>query len=314
MRHPFLHLGIALAFAVVASGCGSDDTTTTAPAPTTSAAPATTLAPTTTASTSTTVEPTTLAPTTSGAPTTSAGPTTGAEVLVYGIRDEHLVALGREVAAATPAAAMQALIDGLTPDEEAAGIATMIPPDTALLGVTTDGSEITVDLSSVFGTGGGSLAITARVAQTVFTLTQFPGIETVRFAIDGTVVTDDSGGLTGEGVLVDHTSRLDWDGFIPLILLEQPVDGATVSQPIHVRGMSNTFEAVINYQVLAPDRSVLVEDFLMATSGTGTWGTFDADLVALPAGTTGQVIVRLFEYSAKDGTPVNVTESLVTLA
>jgi len=313
MRHPSAQLWIVAALALGA--CGSDETTdatTVTTVPVTTAAPDTTV-PATTAAPDTTVPVTTAAPDTTVPATTAAPDTVPAatvDVRIYAIRDEHLVALGRRVAEATPAAAMQALIDGLTPDETAAGIATMIPADTDLLGTTVDGNEVTVDLSAVFDTGGGSLAITARAAQTVFTLTQFPGIDTVHVAIDGTVVTS----LTGEGVQVDGVGRLDWESLIPLILVEQPVNGATVGQPIHVSGMSNTFEATINYQVLAPDRSVLVESFLMATSGTGTWGTFDADLEPLPAGTTGEVIVRLFEYSAKDGTPVNITESTVTLA
>jgi hypothetical protein len=72
--------------------------------------------------------------------------------------------------------------------------------------------------------------------------------------------------------------------------------------------MSNTFEATVYYEVLAADGTKLIDGFVMATSGTGTWGTFDAELKALPAGTTGPVTLRVFDRSAENGDPTSVAE------
>ena len=47
---------------------------------------------------------------------------------------------------------------------------------------------------------------------------------------------------------------------------------------------------------------VLVEGVTTATSGSGSWGTFDQQLPALPAGTKGPVTLRVFDYSEADGT------------
>jgi hypothetical protein len=71
--------------------------------------------------------------------------------------------------------------------------------------------------------------------------------------------------------------------------------------------MSNTFEAGIEHVVLAPDGTILGAGYGMATSGTGTWGTFDLPVV-LPAGTRGPVVLRVFESSPEDGAPINVVE------
>jgi hypothetical protein len=175
--------------------------------------------------------------------------------------------------------------------------------------VNTSGAETTIDLSNEFGSGGGSLSVAGRVAQMVFTLTQFAGVDTVRFSLDGKPITE----LTGEGYAVDGVTRASFADMTPLILLEHPYAGEKVTQPLRIAGRSNTFEATVYYEVLAADGHKLIDGFVMATSGTGTWGTFDAELSPLPAGTTGIVTVRVFDRSSQDGAPVAVTEVRVQL-
>jgi hypothetical protein len=69
--------------------------------------------------------------------------------------------------------------------------------------------------------------------------------------------------------------------------------------------MSNTFEAGINYQILSPTGVVIYEGYTMATSGTGTWGTFNHFIETLPESLSGEVVLKIFEYSPKDSEPVN---------
>jgi spore germination protein GerM len=57
-----------------------------------------------------------------------------------------------------------------------------------------------VDLSSEFEEGGGTLALTVRLAQVVCTLDEFPTVDGVRFAIDGTVVDV----FSGDGLIIDE--------------------------------------------------------------------------------------------------------------
>jgi germination protein M len=167
-----------------------------------------------------------------------------------------------------------------------------------------------VDLTGVFESGGGSLSMIGRVAQVVFTVTQFAPIDTVSFRLDGVLIAE----LGGEGIGVDRVQRLDNEYVLPFILPETPWPGQTVSEPIRVTGVSNVFEAQVNYEVFGPDGVILVEGWFMATSGTGTWGTYDATLDPLPSGTTGEVTVRLFEVSAENGDHINVVDVTVQLA
>ena len=76
------------------------------------------------------------------------------------------------------AAAMNALIAGPTADEKASvpALSSAVPADTMLLGISIDDGLATVDLSREFEAGGGTFSMAARLAQVVFTLTQFPTV------------------------------------------------------------------------------------------------------------------------------------------
>ncbi|MFC7614543.1 Gmad2 immunoglobulin-like domain-containing protein [Actinokineospora soli] len=82
---------------------------------------------------------------------------------------------------------------------------------------------------------------------------------------------------------------------------------------MRARGTANVFEATFFLRVTDAAGGTLVEQRVMATSGTGTRGTFDATLrftVAAP----GPGTVVAFYHSAKDGSEVVVGETAVTLA
>jgi len=281
-------LAAPLLFLALLAGCGSDGDDT-AGSTSTTAAPATTTS-------------------TGGATTTTAGAGGEADVLVYFTRGEK-VATGGE-AVATPAVArgaLEALLAGPDGVEAGAGLATAIPGGVELLGVDISGGTATVDLSSDFGSGGGSLSMQLRVAQVVFTLTQFDSVEQVDVHLDGEAVD----GIGGEGVPSEDLTRADFTDVTPLVLVESPVPGETVSSPIRLSGLSNTFEANVRFTVTAADGTVLADGHTTATAGTGTWGTFSVD-VPLDGSPTGAGTVTAFEDSAEDGSPVNVYDVPVT--
>ena len=118
-------------------------------------------------------------------------------VLVYFVRGETLAAATRTVAsdAEAPERAMSELVEGPEAGER---LQTAIPSETLLRGVAIDNGVATVDLSRSFEGGGGSLSIRLRVAQVVYTLTQFQTIQRVAFALDGTAVE----AIGGEGIVV----------------------------------------------------------------------------------------------------------------
>ncbi|MFP3905487.1 MAG: GerMN domain-containing protein [Acidimicrobiales bacterium] len=132
--------------------------------------------------------------------------TTTAEV--WFLQGQVLEAEHRTVPAPSPATvAMDRLATGPTTP----GLVSEIPDGTEVLGVTISDGVATVDLSATFEAGGGSLSARARVAQVVFTMTQFDTVDGVLFAIDGDLQTT----ITSEGIVV--TDPLDRSGFSDLL-------------------------------------------------------------------------------------------------
>lgn len=283
---------LLLALCVTALGCSNDD-------PEPAERPGTT---------TTTVVTSTTSP--SATSTIEAGQ--ALTLTAYLLRDEKMAAVHRSVphTQQTAAAALTALLEGPTAAEQAAGFSTSIPAGTTLNGVTISGTTATVDLSPAFTTGGGSMSMMGRVAQVTYTATQFPTVTGVLFRIDGKPLTT----LGGEGLMLDSPqTRADSEDLQPAILVESPAWGDTVPATFTASGMSNTFEATHQLWVLAPSGTTLFDQHVTATSGTGTRGTWSQQ-VTLPAGTSGPVTLRVFEYSAKDGSPINQVEIPLTVA
>ena len=95
---------------------------------------------------------------------------------------------------------MNALLAGPTAAE--AGdrrSSTAIPDGTTLLGVTIKNGVATVDLSTEFDSGGGTASMQYRLAQVVYTLTQFTTVKSVVFQIEGETVTV----FGSEGIVLD---------------------------------------------------------------------------------------------------------------
>lgn len=273
---------------LIVVGCGDDETSATST--TTTAAPAET-------TTSTTAAP---------APQLT-------DVSVYFFSGESLaVGYGRTAEGLGVAAtAVEALLAGPSADDEALGLSSAIPPGVELLGLNIVDTLATVDLSADFGSGGGSQSMNGRVAQVVYTITQFPSVRGVRINIDGEADT----ALGGEGLSLDHTfTRADFEfggsheHLAPAILVESPRPGDEVGSSFEVTGRANTFEATVNLEVVDTAGNVVVDDlFTTATSGTGTPGDFAAT-ISLPSGGPVEIVLVVFEGSAQDGDPINVVE------
>ncbi|QGG93771.1 GerMN domain-containing protein [Actinomarinicola tropica] len=203
------------------------------------------------------------------------------------------------------AAVMESLLEGPTAEDEALGLSSAIPDGTTLRSIDVGGGVATVDLSEEYTTGGGSLSMQARLAQVVYTLTQFPTVDEVEILVEGSPLEV----LGGEGVLVDGPlTRADfqfdstYEWLEPMILVEAPRPGEVVpGDVVLVGGSSNTFEAAVYIEILDADGEVVVpETYTMATAGTGTTGTFEQP-IELPADAPDQLVVRAYDVSAEDG-------------
>ena len=95
----------------------------------------------------------------------------------------------------------------------------------------------------------------------------------------------------------DSFTRGDFEEQTPAVLVESPLPFEEVSSPITAAGTANTFEANFEYELVDADGTVIDKNFVTATSGTGTRGTFEfttADVDDVAA-------LIVFETSAEDG-------------
>ena len=102
-------------------------------------------------------------------------------------------------------------------------------------------------------------------------------------------------------------TREDCESVAPAILVEAPTPGDPIRSPVRVRGTANTFEAQFILKIVDPGGKTLVEKPVMATSGSGTRGTFDVT-VPYKSSKSGWGKIVVYEASAKDGSPINVVE------
>jgi hypothetical protein len=180
---------------------------------------------------------------------------------------------------------LQALFEGPASADQEVGAASAIPSGTKLLAVEREGSVLNVDLSSEFESGGGSLSMQLRVAQVIYTATQFEGIDAVG----------------GEGLIVSEPlSRRDFQNVAPFIVVESVRTGQNIASPVTVSGFANVFEANVNIRVRDAAGNILKETFTTATCGTGCWGDFGESL-AFEVSERQQGRVEVLTYSPEDG-------------
>ena len=144
-----------------------------------------------------------------------------------------------------------------------------------------------------------------RLAQVVFTVTQFPSVTGVEFQLDGVnTVVFGAGGL----VLDRPASRASFPDLTPAILVENPTPDDAILSPLLVTGVANTFEGETSFRLLDASGRTLAE--AQGTGGTmGSWGRFTASLrfnAGDAAGSTGALVG--YDHSPKDGSPVDVVK------
>ncbi len=180
------------------------------------------------------------------------------------------------------------------------GFSTMIPAAVDVVGAKVTEHRITVDMNQAFVDGaGGLLADFTMLNQLIYTAAQVGEIESVLFTVAGQPVT----AFGSEGLDLSQPVAIDsfLDQMNP-ILITNPVEGSD-SLPLAVSGLANVFEAVVSYEVRDADGNVVEEGSTMATCGTGCWGGYSFEV---QYAFTGEETVRVFESSAKDGSPTDV--------
>ena len=246
---------------------------------------------------------------------TQSGTTTVRAYFVLGSFQDNagLVPVLRDVpkTKAVGGAAMDELIKGPNDAELRARPAmyTNIPDGTTLLGLTIKDGIATVNLSKEFDGGGGSATMLGRLAQVVYTLTQFPTVTGVQFQVDGRPMTvfNENG-----NVVAGPFGRDDYAAQLPAIFVDRPAWGGVLGSPARLVGVANVFEATFRVEILDGQGRSLGATPVTATCGSGCWGTFDVT-VRYTVSRAGWGTLRVWEPSAKDGSVTNLTEYAVWL-
>jgi germination protein M len=272
---------LLMSVVLILPACGRSSQTASTTTTTTTAS--STLPSTTSTSAATSTSTTAVSTTTTTAPRATG-------YSVYFAHDGHLAVAHRSVPATSmPAtAAVRSLLAGPNGFEQATGLTSAVSSTVGLRSVSISSGTATVSLTA------GGLSTMAR-AQVVFTLTQFPTVQ--RVVIDGGA----------------PLSRADFESVAPQVLVESPGWGDTVTSPLRVRGSANTFEAVFRLEVTDWDGRIVASEVLMATSGTGTRGTFDTTLRYAASRTGLGELIASYD-SPKDGSRVVVEEIPLTVS
>jgi hypothetical protein len=224
---------------------------------------------------------TTIVRTTTETATSSVPDEAPAVVTLYFLRDGKVAPVQRGIVTgpAIGSATIRELLKGPSSDEE--GVETAIPSGASLESLAIGNGVASLRLSR-------PLPSQAALAQIVYTLTQFPTVKRVSV-----------GGKTA--------GRKAFEAQTPAILIESPAAGDTVQSGFEVTGTANTFEATFNYELKDAAGKVIAKNFVTATSGSGTRGTFRFT-VPFKISKPQQGTLVAFEVSAADGSRTHTVE------
>jgi germination protein M len=205
-----------------------------------------------------------------------------AVVTLYFLRDGKVAPVQRGIVTGPEigTAAVRELLKGPSADDE--GLESAIPTGVELESLAIAGGVASVELST-------QVTDDAALAQLVYTLTEFPTVKRVDYGADAPV------------------GRRAFEAQTPAILVESPLPDETVQSGFEVTGTANTFEATFNYELKDASGKVLRKNFVTATSGSGTRGTFRFNVpYKIDRPQVGKLVV--FELSAEDGSRINESE------
>ncbi|TFV57717.1 hypothetical protein E4P41_14110 [Geodermatophilus sp. DF01-2] len=132
------------------------------------------------------------------------------ELVVYFVAGARLEPVTRSVPSRRPQDAVDRLLAGPTRAEAGAGLRTALSPQHLTVLTGPDGGTVTVAVTRSFTTIGGGDQLLA-VAQVVWTVTQFPRIDDVRFLFEGALVAVP----TDEGLTSRPVDRADYASIAP---------------------------------------------------------------------------------------------------
>jgi hypothetical protein len=170
---------------------------------------------------------------------------------------------------AVAATAVRLLFAGPNAAERAAGVRTAIPAGTQLRGISLGSGTATIDVSAAFAAAAPSTQIRMRLAELVWTATQFATVKRVRLEVGGAIVQSIAGAPVPQ-----PAGRRDFLGRVPAILVNRPAIGARVPATVTVAGTADVFEGALTVRVINERGRLLARRHILASCGTGCRGRY----------------------------------------
>jgi germination protein M len=217
------------------------------------------------------------------------------------------------------AAAMWALLAGPTAEEQSgnypgrhgqlAPLSTALPGATRLLGIDIQNRIATVDLSGAFSSGDPVVTV-HRQAQVVYTLTQFPTVDGVKFRVDGAPMSAIEG-HEGTAITGPATRRFYFDQRRSVFVVE-PAWGDPVGDSVRVTGETTRDSAIRVAVVDGATGRIIAEKRVRASCppciAPDAWGPFEARL-SMPTGTRpAELRLRIWEPPSSKGGSTTVVD------
>jgi len=212
----------------------------------------------------------------------------------YLVREVHQVPYTREVAKA----ALEELINGnpVTP-----GATRVLPPDARIRGISIKDGNAVVDFSGeVLAANVGAAGELLGIQSIVNTLTEFPEIKTVSFMVDGKLDERAKDWWGHAGIYNQPFNRDVSSVYEPVIWVNSPTPGQTVTSPLLIEGSARVFEATVNARIIDDAGIELAKGFATASEGAPGRGDFVLSLPFSPS-TAKSGKVEVFWVSPKDG-------------
>lgn len=198
---------------------------------------------------------------------------------------------------------MQALFAGPSANAKAAGLSSAIPPAAKLEGLSFSGPLAYVDLNTQFFTGAPTTAsFRLRVAQIVYTLTQFTGLTEVQLYLHGASLPNIDALPTSRPM-----TRSDLSGAINGVLIISPAVGATVGNPIAISGIS-AVSGTLEVQLVGSNGQLIVST--VATTVVGESFTYSYPFTSQ---SLGAATVRILVAAGRSDTSQLIASIPVTL-
>ncbi len=166
--------------------------------------------------------------------------------------------------------------------EQSAGLTSDIPQGTTVEKVSVSNRTVTINFNSAFYQSGTNAQMLGRIAQVVYTMTQFANVGSVAFQLGNSVIES-----LGNVKLGKPIGRASVSGALPPLLVESPALSDKETSPLQLQAVS-AFSGVYSVQLYDQAGKQLLD----VVGTTLPWATIDESVPYSASSTgTGKLVV-----------------------